>query len=80
MTGKPQETFYDLLAIPSSPKGASINTGNEITTDLKRIVRAARLNSIHISPTVVFDGVVDDSVSSGWSVEQWEVWLQKNVV
>jgi hypothetical protein len=27
----------------------------------------------------VFDGVVNNEISSGWTVEQWEEWLEKNV-
>jgi hypothetical protein len=34
---------------------------------------------VHVSPTVVFDGVVVGEISSGWSGEQWEEWLGKNV-
>jgi len=35
---------------------------------------------VHVSPTVIFDGIVDNSISSGWDVVQWEEWLVKNVV
>lgn len=30
--------------------------------------------------TVVFDGLVNNDISSSWTVEQWEEWLAKNVV
>lgn len=30
--------------------------------------------------TVVFDGIVNNDISSSWTKEQWEEWLEKNVV
>jgi hypothetical protein len=33
-----------------------------------------------LSQTVVFDGVVNNEISSSWTTEQWEEWLEKNVV
>lgn len=31
-----------------------------------------RMQGVHVTPTVVFNGVVENSVSSGWTAEQWE--------
>jgi predicted DsbA family dithiol-disulfide isomerase len=55
------------------------NEGNQITGDLKRVVREARTRGIHVSPTVVFDGIVENAISSGCTKEQWLEWLDKNV-
>lgn len=58
----------------------SLNSGNGITNDVKVQVKANRLVGVHVTPTVIFDGVVANEISSSWSVEQWEEWLGKNVV
>jgi hypothetical protein len=42
-------------------------------------VKANRMTGVHVTPTVVFDGVVNNEISSGWSESQWEEWLEKNV-
>ncbi|KAJ1992764.1 hypothetical protein GGI25_005886 [Coemansia spiralis] len=65
--------MLQLLDIQSSDQ--PINKGNAVTGDLKYHVRLARAQGIHVSPTVVFDGVRDDSVSSSWSLDQWNTWL-----
>jgi hypothetical protein len=43
-------------------------------------IEMARLVGIHVSPTVVFNGVVANEISSSWTSEQWSEWLKKNVV
>ncbi|KAK3694541.1 hypothetical protein B0T22DRAFT_73427 [Podospora appendiculata] len=71
---------YSLLAIPAqAAEDGSLNVGNAVTNDLKVLVKMARLVGVHVSPTVIFDGVVANDVSSGWTVEQWLAWLGKNV-
>ncbi|KZZ90184.1 Thioredoxin-like fold protein [Moelleriella libera RCEF 2490] len=62
----------------ASDKG-SLNIGNQVTNDLKVITKMNRLIGVHVTPTVVFDGVVQDT-SSGWTLDQWKEWLSKNVV
>lgn len=39
------------------------------------IVKIGRQNSIHVTPTAVFDGLVENSVSSSWGKEDWEKFL-----
>ncbi|KAJ2742577.1 hypothetical protein GGI20_004387 [Coemansia sp. BCRC 34301] len=51
------------------------NAGNAVTADLKYHIRLARKMAVHASPTVVFDGCIDDSVSSSWTLEEWVKWL-----
>ncbi|KAJ1896075.1 hypothetical protein LPJ81_004821 [Coemansia sp. IMI 209127] len=55
------------------------NKGNAVTGDLKYHIRLARAQGIHVSPTVVFDGIRDDSVSSSWSLNQWGTWLEQKI-
>ncbi len=47
--------------------------------NLKWVIRSARVVGVHVSPTVFFNGVEERAISSGWTVEQWEEWLEKNV-
>ena len=71
-----EDDIYSKLEITNS----SGNNGNKVTNDLKLHIKEARLRSVHVSPTVLFNGNVDNSVSSGWSVDQWKEWLEKNIV
>ncbi|KAJ2991899.1 hypothetical protein NUW58_g2354 [Xylaria curta] len=57
-----------------------LNIGNKVTNDIKVLVKTARLVGVHVSPTVIFNGVVANDISSGWTKEQWEEWLTKNIV
>ncbi|PPQ63153.1 hypothetical protein CVT24_005793 [Panaeolus cyanescens] len=59
--------FKDLLAF----KGPGLNSGNGVTDDLKYNIKFARQNSIHVSPTVLWDGLVAAEVSSGWEEKDW---------
>ncbi|KAJ9132992.1 Protein disulfide oxidoreductase domain protein [Pleurostoma richardsiae] len=78
--GVAEEEVYALLAIPDKPAGdGSLNVGNGVTNDLKVVIKMARLVGVHVSPTVIFDGVVNNDISSGWTAEQWLDWLKKNV-
>ena len=83
-TGQPTVVhgrIYDLLKISDKPdpKDGSLNTGNGVTNDVKLITKMARMQGVHVTPTVVFDGVVENGISSGMSGEEWEEWLKKNV-
>lgn len=73
--------MLDMLTVSDKAgEDGSLNIGNKVTDDLKVMVKAARMVGVHVSPTVIFNGVVENSVSSGWTVEQWKEWLEKNVV
>lgn len=73
--------MYDLLKISDKPaEDGSLNIGNGVTNDLKVLVKMNRMQGVHVTPTVVFNGVVENSISSGWDGKQWEEWLEKNVV
>lgn len=77
-TGLDEDGYYALLAVAEDGEGAR-NGGNAVTADLKVVVKMARLVGVHVSPTVVLDGVVAEEVSSGWSGEQWMEWLEKKI-
>lgn len=78
--GVSEDQVYELLAIPDkAAEDGSLNIGNKVTNDLKVVIKTARLVGVHVSPTVIFDGVVNNDISSGWTTEQWLEWLGKNV-
>ncbi|KXS18990.1 hypothetical protein M427DRAFT_29423 [Gonapodya prolifera JEL478] len=54
-----------------SGDGVSFNTGNGVTDDLKRVIRLGRQNGIHVSPTALFNGIVEGGVSSSWGPEEF---------
>ena len=70
-----------LLTVSDKPgEDGSLNIGNEVTNDVKLMVKANRVTGVHVTPTVMWDGVVEGSISSSWSKEQWKEWLDKNAV
>jgi protein-disulfide isomerase len=78
--GVDEEKVYKLLEISDKPgEDGSLNSGNGVTDDVKVQVKANRMTGVHVTPTVVFDGIVNNDISSSWTVEQWEEWLAKNV-
>jgi len=69
-----------LLWISDKPaEDGSLNIGNGVTNELKVLVKMNRMQGIHVTPTVVFDGVVENGISSSFDGNQWEEWLEKNV-
>jgi len=78
--GLDEEEFLKLLWIDDKPSSdGSLNIGNAVTNDLKVLVKMNRLVGVHVTPTVIFDGVVENSISSSFNGQQWEEWLEKNV-
>lgn len=78
--GIDEKKFYELLVIPEKPaEDGSLNIGNGVTNDIKVMVKVNRMQGVHVTPTVVFDGVVENSISSSFTGEQWKEWLAKNV-
>lgn len=52
-------------------KGSSPNAGTAVTDDLKYFVKLGRQNGIHVTPSAVFNGIFDSSVSSSWGDKEW---------
>ncbi|KAI8092873.1 thioredoxin-like protein [Halteromyces radiatus] len=70
--GLDQEKIIHALANGTTDPASATNKGNSVSADLKWHIRFARQNAIHVSPTVAWDGLRDDAVSSGWSLSQWQ--------
>ncbi|KAG6868128.1 hypothetical protein C0993_007332 [Termitomyces sp. T159_Od127] len=68
------EQFKDLLKLKGTPNG-----GNAVTDDLKYTIKFSRQNSIHVSPTVLWDGLVANEVSSSWGTQEWTDFLAARV-
>lgn len=78
--GVDEAKVLELLRIPETPgPDGSLNAGNGVTADVKLVVKMARLTGVHVSPTALVDGVVNNEISSGWTVGQWTEWLGKNI-
>jgi len=43
-------------------------------------VKFSRQNGIHVSPTVMWDGLIAGDISSGWAEAEWSKFLKENVV
>jgi protein-disulfide isomerase len=69
------------LLVPDKPdESGDLNLGNAVTADVKLFTKIHRLLGTHVTPTVIFDGVVQNDVSSSWTADQWKEFLTKNVV
>ncbi|KAF9462067.1 hypothetical protein BDZ94DRAFT_1220615 [Collybia nuda] len=66
--------FRELLKLKGSPNG-----GVAVTDDLKYTIKFSRQNSIHVSPTALWDGLVANEVSSGWGAKEWGAFLSAKV-
>ncbi|EEH46666.2 uncharacterized protein PADG_02764 [Paracoccidioides brasiliensis Pb18] len=79
--GVDEAALLKMLAVSDKPdEQGDLNGGNGVTGDLKVMVKASRLIGVHFTPTVYFDGVEERTISSRFTAEQWEKWLEKNVV
>jgi len=69
------EVLKSLLQHKTSPNG-----GTDVTDDLKYTIKFSRQNGIHVSPTVLWDGLVANEISSGWGEKEWTGFLEAKVV
>ncbi|KAH9948794.1 hypothetical protein B0H21DRAFT_820725 [Amylocystis lapponica] len=67
--------FNALLELKGSPNG-----GVDVTDDLKYTIKFSRQNAIHVSPTVLWDGLVVNEASSSWGDKEWSDFLEKKVL
>lgn len=78
--GVDEAEVLKLLVIPDKAESQdALNVGNGVTNDLKLVTKMNRLIGVHVTPTGVFDGVVQD-IGSSWGETEWKEWLTKNVV
>ncbi|KAJ7506652.1 hypothetical protein B0H11DRAFT_238704 [Mycena galericulata] len=68
-------SFADLLVL----KGTSPNGGVAVTDDLKYTIKFSRQNGIHVSPTVLWDGLIANEISSSWGEKEWTDFLAAKV-
>jgi protein-disulfide isomerase len=64
----------ELLKHKTTPNG-----GVGVTDDLKYNIKLGRQNGIHVTPTVLWDGLVASEVSSSWTEEQWLPFISQRV-
>jgi len=67
------------LLVGDVPRGVSYNVGNDVTVDVRRMVRANRQLGIHATPTVIFNGIVESGIDSNFTPGHWLDWLEKNI-
>ncbi|CAG8441351.1 11210_t:CDS:2 [Acaulospora morrowiae] len=78
--GIPGDQFLNLLHVNSVINmSEAANSGNGVTNDLKWHIKLGRQNGIHVSPTCLWDGIIENSISSGWDLEEWKKWLDKKI-
>lgn len=72
---------FTLLEISGKERQeAAKNAGNAVTADVKYIVKTARLTGVHVTPTVLFNGVVANEISSSWGQAEWLKYIKENIV
>ncbi|KAF7965680.1 hypothetical protein HWV62_9103 [Athelia sp. TMB] len=69
------DELKELLTLKSSPNG-----GIAVTDDLKYTIKFSRQNGIHVSPTVLWDGLVANEISSSWGEKEWTEFLHAKVL
>ncbi|KAL8815298.1 MAG: hypothetical protein Q9223_005552 [Gallowayella weberi] len=78
--GVKEGDVYGLLEVGDQPaEDGGLNVGNKVTDDMKVLVKVNRLTGVHVTPTVLFNGVVENNISSSFTGQQWEEWLEKNI-
>jgi protein-disulfide isomerase len=65
--GVDKNKFLELLTIAKDAK----NSGNKVQADVKYFIKFGRQNGIHVSPSVTINGILDNSISSSFTGEQW---------
>jgi hypothetical protein len=60
--------------------GSTPNSGIPVTNDLKYTIKYSRALGIHVSPTVLWDGIEQKQVSSSWGEKEWSEFLAQNVL
>ncbi|PWN28262.1 carbon-nitrogen hydrolase [Jaminaea rosea] len=55
------------------------NEGSKVVPDLKYCVKYGRQNGIHVTPTAIWNGLIEPSISSSFGEKEWRDFLEKNV-
>jgi len=72
--GDQVDSFKDLLTNKSTPNG-----GVSVTDDLKYTIKYTRQNGVHVSPSVLWDGILANEISSSWGETEWAQFLAQKV-
>ncbi|KAE8348216.1 hypothetical protein BDV28DRAFT_103916 [Aspergillus coremiiformis] len=75
-----REVLKLLTVSDQASDDGQLNIGNDVTNDIKLMVKADRAIGVHFSPTVYFNGIEEPGISSSFTTAQWEQWLAKNVI
>ncbi|EIT73804.1 hypothetical protein AO1008_11957 [Aspergillus oryzae 100-8] len=75
-----REVLKLLTVSDKASDNGELNTGNFVTDDIKKMVKADRAVGVHVSPTVYFNGIEEPGISSSFTATQWGEWLAKNVI
>ncbi|KAF8608939.1 hypothetical protein BDV93DRAFT_518971 [Ceratobasidium sp. AG-I] len=73
--GVDKSAVADLLVHKTTPNG-----GVGVTDDLKYNIKLGRQNSIHVTPTALWDGLAANDVSSSWLEAEWFKFLDAKVL
>ncbi|ORY77744.1 hypothetical protein BCR37DRAFT_382641 [Protomyces lactucae-debilis] len=75
-----REELLSLLSIDKTAPGKTpTNGGNRVTDLLKQQIKLGRQTGIHVSPTVLVNGLVEGKISSSWTPEDWCTYLAELV-
>ncbi|KAF8505868.1 hypothetical protein F5888DRAFT_1915843 [Russula emetica] len=74
VSGDQVEAFKDLLRNKSTPNG-----GVSVTDELKYTIKFSRQNGVHVSPSVLWDGLLASEISSSWGETEWAKFLEQKV-
>ncbi|KAM0755399.1 hypothetical protein T439DRAFT_320091 [Meredithblackwellia eburnea MCA 4105] len=72
--------FVDREKFLAAVKVGKSNGGTPVTNDLKLAIKYGRQNGVHVTPTVALDGLIDGSISSSYTEEDWKKYLLEKVL
>lgn len=55
------------------------NEGSKVVPDLKYCVKFGRQNGVHVTPTAVWNGLIEGGISSSFGEEEWRKFLMEKV-
>jgi hypothetical protein len=74
VSGDKVEAFKELLKLKGTPNG-----GVSVTDELKYTIKFSRQNGVHVSPSVLWDGILVNEVSSSWGEAEWTQFFAQKV-
>ncbi|PWN48417.1 hypothetical protein IE53DRAFT_347543 [Violaceomyces palustris] len=55
------------------------NVGSAVVPDLKYCVKYGRQNGVHVTPTCSWNGLLEGSISSSFTENEWKAFLEKQI-